>query len=242
MVKIIAMVVVKNEAHRYLSAFIEWTKTFTDEIAIYDDRSTDGSVDIALRKGCLTAVRFPDDPSFLEHEGRFRENAWRWMSTATGATEGDWVFSLDADEFFVDERGERQGLEADIVGIPADASLSFGIPEIFDQVEGDGIAALYQRVDGWWGAIRGQRLAPWTSGATFPDRSMGCGSVPMGSRSGLEFRGSGSILHFGYLDPEDRLAKYRRYQELPGHSSKHIESIVQEPKLELWQGPLPFRT
>lgn len=235
--RIITTMVVKNEADRYLGACLVWAKTFSDEIAVYDDQSTDDTVDVCINLGALTAVRPNDVPSFLEHEGRFREEAWRWMESATEPQVGDWILSLDADELLVDQRGELRGIQDDIqaaASFNADV-IAYNIPEIFAGAGG----TLYRRVDGYWGSITGARLAAWRPGAKFADRQMASGSLPVG---GPQFLSSdANILHLGYLDAQDRRAKHDRYIALPGHSSEHVESILAPGMLEAWDGPLPFR-
>lgn len=235
--RIFAMVVAKNEADRYLGAFLEWTKTFVDEICLYDDQSTDDTVDRALAHGALVGVRPDDVPAFLEHEGQFRQAAWRWMETTVEPVGGDWIICLDVDEFLVDERGEREALEEAARWVPQlGNALTLKIVEMFDQTK-DG---LYRRVDGFWNDIIGVRFIEWTSGGEFPSGALACGSVPTYAHP---VGGPGPvILHMGYVDPLDRVAKHERYVSLPGHASSHVQSILRPGRVELWDGPLPFRT
>ena len=67
----------RQEKDRYLEDCINHAFTFLNEIFVYDDRSTDGSAELAMDLGCRV-VRRPDSrPSFLNHEGKFRYAAWR---------------------------------------------------------------------------------------------------------------------------------------------------------------------
>lgn len=235
MVKIVAMMVVKNEADRYLSECLRWTKTFVDDIYIYDDQSTDDTIGVATLCGVWNTVRPKGVPSFLEHEGKFRQAAWDWMCEKADIQRGDWVFALDADEFYVDARGERDGLELDIAASTEDDAIHFEIPEIFAESPD----ALFQRVDGWWGSIQGTRLVRWNPNERFQERKLGCGSVPRPHRGIMSH---GYILHFGYLRQKDRLEKHQRYTAHLGHGNDHVKSILYPPTLEVWEGPLPFRT
>lgn len=235
--RIITTMVVKNEADRYLNACLVWAKTFSDVITVYDDQSTDDTVDVCIARGALAAVRPDGVPSFLEHEGRFREEGWRWMERAAEPEEGDWIFSLDADELLVDPRGELRGILDDIqaaASFSAD-TIAYSIPEIFAEAGN----LLYRRVDGYWGSISGARLTAWKPGAKFADRRMASGSLPVGGPQFLS--PSASLLHLGYLGALDKRAKHDRYVSLPGHSSEHVRSILAPGRLEAWDGPLPFR-
>lgn len=236
--RIIAMVVAKNEAHRYLRPFLHWTATFTDAIYLYDDQSDDGTVAIAMSAGAFVGVRSDEVPSFVEHEGKFRQAAWEWMERVALPREGDWVICLDADEFLVAEGSEREALEDAAASLNAlgATALNMEIPEIFAEVT----SGLYRRVDGFWGTITGVRYVAWREGGQFADKALGCGSVPTYAHVA---NGPGPwILHVGYLDPEDRQEKYDRYMALPGHASTHVQSILLPGTIELWTGPLPLTT
>lgn len=236
--RVITLMVARNEADRYLEPCLAWAETFSSDIVVYDDQSTDGTFQVCLDRGARTAVRPDGVPSFMEHEGRFREAAWRWMEKIAEPGDGDWVFCLDADEFYVDARGEAEGIEEDIqeaLALSATA-IEHWVPEIFAEAEN----LLYRRVDGFWGEIYNPRLVKWRPGMSYADKRMASGSLPAGS--GRPYRSLlGAILHVGYLDPADRRAKYDRYSGLPGHSSAHVESIIRPETLERWEGPLPFR-
>lgn len=239
--------VTKNEADRYLKPFVAWCKTFAAAITIYDDQSTDDTAAIAEDLGAIVKVRPDGVPSFLEHEGLFREAAWRWTEQAVEPKEGDWFLSLDADEFYVDVRGEAHGLVEDLSYAESMGAVRtyFKIPEIFAETPD----SLYRRIDGYWDTINSCRAALWEPDMVFPDKVMASGSTPnhrlVGGVAewvmGDNFQSRGHILHLGYLEPADRKAKYERYSTLTGHSSAHVESILRPEVLEIWDGPLPFR-
>jgi hypothetical protein len=116
------------------------------------------------------------------------------------------------------------------------------IPEVFrSQVTQEGkLVDLATRVDGWWGQIAGTRLFAWRAGGLFADKQMASGSeptyVPVAARSSLQGMW---LLHLGYAQEEDRKAKYLRYTVSPGgHANTHIQSILAEPTLVPWDGPL----
>ena len=74
--RILGVMPVRDEADRWLDASLSWQKNFLDDIFVYDDRSTDRTLQIALKHTPNVKVRSEDEPSFLEHEGKFRQNCW----------------------------------------------------------------------------------------------------------------------------------------------------------------------
>lgn len=238
MARVVGSIVVKNEADRYLEKALSNALSYLDEIFVYDDRSDDESAEIALSLGCRTVRRPEDKPSFMEHEGEFRQSAWNAFVRVMGLREGDWVFSFDADEFLVaDDRSFEAAISS---ALQRNASgVIIPIPEIFEVNE----EGLFARQDGFWGQIRGSRLFPFRHFGFFEDKSMGCGSEPTYVRNGyLSNQNYGiTLLHLGYAREEDRVAKYERYSSLPdhGHNSDHIESILKPPVLRKWEGKVP---
>lgn len=233
-----ALTVMKNEANRYLESFLQHHAGMFDGHAFYDDQSTDRSVQIVNDLGdnsCLAGVREDHEPSFLEHEGQFRQNAWNWAENLFCLQEGDWVLSIDADEMLMTQDLTR------VCNWAFNEVICFSIPEVF-MVDVDG--APWVRTDGYWGNLSGPRMCKWKGYpfGTYNDLSMACGSLPAYYDSmsyGQEVTPDATILHYGYAKHEDRLAKYQRYNGLPGHNPKHIESIMQKPTLEKWEGTYP---
>ena len=239
MTKIIGSLVMKNEEDRYLESCLTWALSFLDEVFVYDDRSTDNSVDIARSIGCKVAVRAEDDPSFISHEGEFRFNAWKAFCDEFPLDRDTWILSFDADEFLVDSSGQvRDSLEK-AVGIPNIYSVSIPFAEIFKVDDGK----LYERVDGLWGTIRGTRLFRFQENASWKNKKMGCGAEPLYvSQSKISSQNFGlTVIHLGYAKDEDKKLKFDRYENLAdhGHNDNHIQSILQTPTLREWNGMLP---
>ena len=239
--KLFGSMVMKNESPRYLEACIRWNRRFVDELFVFDDQSDDDSVEIAWGLGAKVVVRDNDAPSFLEHEGEFRQNAWWAFEEVCRPTVGDWVFSFDADEFAVAPGEIRNSFDHAINR--AQRFQNIGVilpfPEIFNV---DTSGQPFQRVDGYWGSIRGPRLFMYRDGGVWQDKTMGCGSEPTYvSKGSLSTDNAGiNVLHYGYAQFEDRSAKYERYNSLAhGHNDKHIQSILQQPQLVRWDGVVP---
>lgn len=248
--RIYGLMVTKNEADRYLEDCLAWHMSFLDGVFVYDDRSDDDTVAIAERHGCDVEVRDVDDPSFLEHEGRFRQHSWELAQESLSLSHGDWVLAFDADEFLVDAAtadpvGIRQSLEDAVShALPACASVRLPRPEIWGFLhEGHDPARPVHRMDGWWGRIECTRLFAWRPHGTIADKAMGCGSEPSYvARSPVSPLNHGLyLLHYGYVDPADRQEKYDRYTGLAdhGHNDAHVQSILAVPQLDVWNGEYP---
>jgi hypothetical protein len=235
-----------NEAHRYVVSAVENALKSVDVLFYYDDRSTDGTYELLEpfmgrwnRGNLIYWQREPDVPSFLEHEGRFRQNAWDCFEDCLHPQNGqDWVIAIDTDEVLCGPT-ECRPCELKKVMDRADPSydaVRIAIKECFGFDE-KGWPMV--RTDGWWGKIRGTRIFRYRKDGVFKDVPMACGSEP----SYVEKRAiedmSVHILHLGYAHPEDQREKYERYSLRTGHGSAHIESILATPTLKPWDGLVP---
>lgn len=231
--------VVKNEVDRYLEKCLRHMSPFLDELFIWDDQSVDGTPDLCKFFTEHVYVRPDNIPSFLEHEGQFRSAAWAKMVEVLNPDSDVWILSFDCDEFLVSEDNERDSIDQAITAAGQALSIRIHFPEIF-KVEEDEI---WYRTDGYWGNINGTRLFRYLDNARWSDKAMGCGSEPTYVSEGLksDVNYGLNMLHFGYAYPEDQQKKYQRYTNLydHGHSNSHIQSIIQPPTLEKWQGKVP---
>ena len=228
--RLVIHMVARNEANRYLDACLAHAKTISNEIFVWDDCSTDDTVEIARSHGAFVASRGENRPSFIEDESEFRSDGWVVMKTVLNLSEGDWVLTIDADEFLVgDVEGAIQSAEE--VGYK---TLRVEIPEMFL------LDPLSRRVDGFWGKIDGFRLTQYVPGDQRFRPGMGCGTLPAYADRGFNSQKI-QLLHLGYAAVEDRHDKYNRYSQISdnGHNSRHIQSILAPPSLVLWDGETP---
>lgn len=225
--RIYSYLVTKNEAGRYLKRALTSILDWTDGLVVYDDQSTDDTLEVVSDIGGISTIVRPDDvPSFLENEGKFREAAWRAMEEVLEPQDGDWILTLDADEFLIANLADLRNELATATerGIQA---LWCHVHECW-AVDGEDLMV---RTDGYWGSITALRACVWQPDGDFADRTMGGGSVPSYARHVATAK-SFEILHLGYLRQEDREAKYQRYRQKPGHNPRHIESILKRPMLD----------
>lgn len=237
MSELIGHMVVHNEYDRYLTKTLPALAELCDgRVVVVDDFSTDETwdwINDSPEAEGWQAFRRPDDvPSFLEHEGKFREWAWIHAAKAAGAEAGDWIISLDADEFVVaSSPSDTYRLIREAMNTTDGQSFEFKVLEVFD----DSGEVPMVRTDGFWGSISSHRLARWhPDSSEFLMMKMGCGSIPHFAKGDSRLAIGLAILHFGYARPEDRLAKYARYRRGGGHNRSHVESILREPKLQTW--------
>lgn len=238
--RILGLVVVKNEAERYLDACLGWHSDLLDDILVYDDWSTDKTVDIILRHKTGWTRRPDHVPTWLEHEGRFRQDSLLALEQYADLQPGDWVMGIDADEFLIDIKGnhrlslDRAVIQAERIGAK---SVVIPRPELWN------ITPPAERTDGFWGKIKCTRLFRWQPGGVIEDKPLGCGSEPTYvSRSKRSDSSYGlHLLHLGYADKVDRQEKFDRYSTLAnhGHNDSHIKSILDFPTLRTWEGFMP---
>jgi hypothetical protein len=219
--------VTRNEAARYLQSVLRALSPWVDVMHVHDDRSDDDTVGLALAEGAACTRRDPDAASFATSEGVFRQDAWRAFEVACAPEPDDWVLAIDADELLVVEEAPPRYVAANAGA----GSVVLPIPEVF-RLDSDGTA--HVRTDALWSGLRAPRLFVYQAGATFPAVPLACGSWPtyVSSRPQSTANEGIALAHLGYADRDDRLDKFRRYYNRPGHSAAHIASILTPPRLE----------
>lgn len=235
--------VARNEVDRYLKDFLLWHSWIFDGVFLYDDQSTDTTPQLAQELGAKVVIRSDNIPSFLEHEGQFRQAAWQAMVETLNLTDGDWICVLDCDEFLVrDDIPEKPLLTTLLFAAAITAenhncdSVILPIPEVFDR----GLnKEVYIRTDGFWGDLSQPRMCKFVPESSFMDKPMASGALPQGLVSSSKNCGL-NILHLGYSRGVDKLKKYERYKDLSGHNPAHVASILTQPQLKEWPGQNPF--
>lgn len=243
--RIFGHMVVRNEMDRWLTTTLPYLMDLCHgEVAVYDDQSTDGTLQYVLDVGAHARSRPEAIESFAENEGVFRWAAWQYMERRLGVRAGDWVISVDADELLVVNEG---GGDLDLVRMrllesigeaeaAGERTITFNVAEVFAF---DGMGWPLVRTDGYWGDITACRAARWETQGIFESRKEGGGSLPTGWPRATRADDHLELMHLGYARAEDRVAKYARYRLGAGHNPRHIQSIITQPKLEHWIGMRP---
>jgi glycosyltransferase involved in cell wall biosynthesis len=231
--RIVALTVTKNEAKNYLSEVLEVLSAAVDEIVVYDDDSSDETPDVARAYGCRVGKKPVGVPSFLIHEGEFRQAAWGYCGRALKLDRTDWVMVVDADELLLSCDGRTKERLHQLVKQAGDSTgILIQAHECWGH-DDDGTPLV--RVDGEWGRIFNTRLCRFQPGGTFVNKKMGAGSGPTYVNDKVYNDPNGVyLLHLGYSTLEGRINRSERYLSLNdhGHSSAHVNSILAAPVLE----------
>jgi glycosyltransferase involved in cell wall biosynthesis len=237
--KIFGLTVIRNEEHRYLSDFIFHHQYIFDDIFVFDDNSTDRTREICAYNGLTVAEA--DGVSFLEHEGKFRYQAWQKFEEKMKPSVNDWIFVIDADEFLVADNDNVKSTVQSTIDLAEYFNhivVRFHKNEVWDFKNSECLI----RVDGFWGKIDVPNLFRYQKGGTWNMKAMACGSGPTYTKTQPFKTKNFNLLHFGYATEEDRKIKYDRYANAPlgQHNRSHIMSIISQPKLETHTGPVPW--
>ena len=215
---IYALMVARNEEHRFLKPILEKLSTQVDKIIFLDDCSSDNTPKIAEQ---YATVYQTTENLFVKDEGKLRQQSWDCLSQH--AKPGDWVVAIDADEIIECVNGKS--LKEELKMSPFDVVCVRRV-ELWDQFN--------IRVDKLWGPQFTQRIYRYALGGSFAQKALACGSEPTYVMDWVQRRNywlynSIRMVHLGYLRDEDKKAKYERYMKLDAgqyHNLDHLKSII----------------
>ena len=226
---LIANMVGKNEADRYLEEVLDHLRGVVDEIVFTDDCSTDNTPDIAREYGAQ--VYSTDETLFTKNEAQLRQTAWHNLEKH--AKIGDWILAIDCDEKLW-STSPTSSVDK-LMMQPNYDVLNIRFYHMWNETQ--------YRVDKAWVPGNSSRMFRFFYGGSFGDRRLACGSEPSYVqtliRRGRYLADTGLVMqHLGYIRDEDKQAKYDRYMALDGgdfHAKTHIESIIDpDPVLKDW--------
>lgn len=220
MPKLTAMMIVRNEANRYLKDCLSGLSQLVDEIIILDDASDDATPEICMSFP-LVRLHRKQESLFLQDEAKLRRELWDLVCL----TNPEWILALDADEF-LEERASSE--------LPYLLKQSY-FPVISFRLFDCWFREDYFRVDGLWNPwLRG--FAPYIVkyqphlGSQWPPLKFHCGRFPLAYRQLPKLESDLRIKHLGWLSQKDLQNKYQRAMEKdPGgiyFSREHYESIL----------------
>lgn len=213
--KLVASLIVHNEVDRYLRECVAALRDFCDEVAIWDDGSTDKPGQAVGRLKGVRVHRAPES-AFYNHEGDARWHALQWAAQE-GATH---ILAIDADELVLDGAGLREKLEHSGV------VWSLCMREVWRARE----HLLEIRQDGGW-CEHPRPMVFQVAGRSLKlhNRKLGCGRVPAWCDTVRPVFTDIPVYHFGWACQADRQARWERYQVHDGgkyHRSSHLDSIL----------------
>jgi glycosyltransferase involved in cell wall biosynthesis len=229
MAKLIAQMIGRNEADRYLPDVLKHLQSIVDHIVFTDDASDDDTADVAEKHGA--SVYRNEATLFSVNEGQLRNQAWRNLTNH--ANIGDWILAIDCDEKLYSTKPKFSW--GKILSQPYYDVVNIVFHHMWNET--------HYRVDKAWRPTGSYRLFKYFLGGTFSEKRLACGSEPLYVKTllgrGRFMKDSGLVMmHMGYMSDEDKKAKYERYKTLDNgefHSLPHIESILDpNPVLMPW--------
>ncbi len=232
MPRIIAMLIVRNEAHRYLRLCLNDLSQYVTEIVVLDDASTDATPAICGTYAKVHLIR-KNTATFWQNESLLRQECW----AATIKRRPEWIMAIDADEIF------ENRLKTSIQRFTKQKNydqISFQLVEFWGSLT-------QYRVDKMWNPQNrwGVYLIRYLPGYPYqwPNQPLHCGRLPHNLpgnilQSGLRLK------HYGYANQKDHLRKYQAYlqHDPQGIYSplSHYQSILDpSPVLKTWQETKP---
>ena len=224
--RLVTGILARNEAgpDRYLARVIERCKSFSDDIVLLDDNSTDDTPKLAESLGCHVARRTSGDGFWGVDETPLRKILW----DAGARVAGDgWLLICDADML----------LEGDVRALCASwdaAAWAFPLLDLWSDED-------HFRCDGPW-SFGPRTPRPWLfrpsalrEVAQWPEnRSTHVGHAPLNfGNAGPTFVAPSDVFwkHLSYVKREHRLTKHAAYVSVPDltpFERAHAESIADE--------------
>lgn len=211
----IAIYRVKDEA-RWIGESLERTLSVADGVIVFDDNSSDGTVDIA---GTFPRVEVVKTPFTTFDEARDKAFLLR-MAFVRNAR---WIICLDGDEVFTPSAAAEA---RDIIKLGAGGVYFFRMAYLWDSPD-------QERCDGIYANIECPRLFSifdqhYASAEDISYRStdhggnLHCGSIPTQYKSRRR-NASAAIKHYGYMHAADRERKHAWYNALDLEGGRHRE-------------------
>jgi glycosyltransferase involved in cell wall biosynthesis len=193
--RVIGAMRVKNEA-RWIKRAVESILPICQRVVVFDDHSADDTCALLAPMARVEIIKSPFDGL---DEARDKCYLLDYVREGT-----DWVLMIDGDEVL--EPGHTFEVSRAMAGSRHEC-LSFPIKYLWDRED-------QVRIDGVYGNFR--RQSAFRPGkARFHSRGAAnfhCGNVPAELRSSTGYT-EVPLLHFGYINREDRIRKYRWYND-----------------------------
>lgn len=222
------MMLVRNEADRYLTRVLDHLSQYVDNIVIFDDASTDNTPDICESYNKATVIRLNNHG--FANEWVLRKFCW----DETLKTNPDWILAIDADEIFEDKAITEMRR---IIEIPNVDAWSFRLYDLWGSEE-------YYRDDNFWCAHNQYRIFLIKNlpnvNYVWSMMPVHCGRVPC--NIGYAHRIAQSDLrlkHYGWANADEHIKKFNRYMEWDGQGrygnlAQYYSILDKSPNLVKW--------
>lgn len=217
MPRLIAAILARNEADRWLQQTLEPLVATCDKVLLLDDQSTDGTPDLARDLHCEVRVR--SGTPMWGQEAPARAELWEWGAREAG---DGWLLIADADMV--------------LMGDPCPYTYSREV-NAWSWILYDLWDTEHYRSDGYWKGHEVPR--PWMFAPNhvprgfvpgWSGRGIHCGHFPSNMPLVSGIATTLSWHHLQYSTPESRIAKHRAYLEhadkLTPFECAHAESIL----------------
>jgi GT2 family glycosyltransferase len=224
---IIGMIRARNEA-RWINRAIRSLYQVCEQVFVMDDHSTDHTAEIAEQNGAIVLPSPFDGPLDEPRDKNWMIQQIRKTVSDRWGLITDWIFCIDGDEELAPNSREKVLSAINDHGADCFAVRFWHLWDKRDQV----------RVDRWFSNFCRLSLFRVVDGVEFRSAYEGrgvntglhCGNAPAGMNSALL---NVHLLHYGNMLREDRLRKYKWYQENDPHNE------IEDGYRHLVQGDIP---
>lgn len=228
--KLTLMMLVRNEAGKFLESVLSHAARYVDNAVILDDGSEDNTVEVCEKvlkniPHCIVS----NERSGFHNEIVLRKQLWE----LTVKTNPDWILCLDADEIFEDSiiYSIRQ-----LINQPEFDYYSFRLYDMWDE--------FHYREDRYWQAHRFYRIFLIRYQPDFDyvwnETPQHCGRFPKNIHllEGCQY--NIRLKHYGWANEALRTEKYKRYMELDpegkyGSLNQYRTILDPKPTLIKWE-------
>jgi len=230
------MSIVKNEAHNYLSVWLENISKFADYHVFVDDASDDETPQIIAEhlKKHPGELHIRKTSLFRQNEPALRAELWEYVRKV--AKEGDWILVVDADELYDDR---LLALKKKLLKnkFPQKESVKMSFLDMWTPDS--------YRVDGYWSpkgaAVRAFRYHNISFGNN--SKELHCPPYPLSVNTKKHIKVFVPVVHLAYLRQKDRERRYYFYTknvspETNPTGYQHACSILEKkPNLKAYFSP-----